>query len=375
MNVDDLHRWLMACYSALNNLLNDYPKGCKTDLAGETKQLFESYCQLSSTGYLESGKDSLASGVVEVGDRITSSSGRMIAQISYEVLEAIFQAATKRPVAFCEFEPHLDSNDWMSFSKLSQTKIQAIAKTTAAMNTTKLDGIMRRMLAELETVEASTKKAEIVESDFQSLSNIQFWKALQSNLRGTQKYVEEARSWRTSKNVDRESAKHESTECDKLANSHRTAFNSQWGTYQAFSQHVEETAPSLVRSLPVADGEDILAIDPKQAALDCRTILASMKQTDAKPKSPAKIDASKLLKKGKAGNLEKQKRKILDFILGRDGVISYSEIRSAIGSVAEDSSTKRELEKVRKAMIAKFYFIIRQTEIEWTKFPTVEQVG
>jgi len=130
MNVDKLFHLLMGCHTGgLSNLLNEYPKGCSTDFEGDVKRLFDSYSELASSGYLEVGKDILASGItVEVGDRIESSYGRMIAQISYEVLDAIFQEAAKRPIGICQFEPYLDLQDWKGLSKLSQAEIQAIAK-------------------------------------------------------------------------------------------------------------------------------------------------------------------------------------------------------------------------------------------------------
>lgn len=154
MNVDKLFHLLMGCHTGgLSNLLNEYPKGCSTDFEGDVKRLFDSYSELASSGYLEVGKDILASGItVEVGDRIESSYGRMIAQISYEVLDAIFQEAAKRPIGICQFEPYLDLQDWKGLSKLSQAEIQAIAKRQALIDSTKLEGLMRRMLVEFENV-------------------------------------------------------------------------------------------------------------------------------------------------------------------------------------------------------------------------------
>ena len=167
MDVDRLQRSLMECYLALSYLLNDWPKGCETNFVEQAKRLLESYQEVAETEYLIGGNDILASGIVEIGNRTTSSSGRMIARISFEVLEAIAHAATKKPVAICEFEPHLDGDDWQAIAKLSQTRIQSLAKKTAAIDTTKLEGIVRRMLAEFEIVGAKQLDEP---TNFQSLS-------------------------------------------------------------------------------------------------------------------------------------------------------------------------------------------------------------
>ncbi len=145
---------LMDCFTGLNNILpgpldNQLPVEHRIE---NTASLLDAYAELVDLGYMNMGGDCFANKTVEFEEIVTTSNGRLLAELAARTLDRVLSLVSSKPIAFHKFDPRLSIEDVAKLKNVESKDIAYAAGMGSDIGS-ELDKIRDRFIAEVQLLE------------------------------------------------------------------------------------------------------------------------------------------------------------------------------------------------------------------------------